>query len=204
MDFSSVIFEFTKYFLAAFYTFVALFYATRMTLKKRAGQNQVVYTGKPLSVPWWNYTLFRFFRVAIWAVCVFRCFLPGIDSAIGYFNGLSFWPILLSGNVLIISSFIFVVKVHMDCKEHWRSGIDPNGPSKLITDGYYEYSRNPMFLGIGIAQVGFFLCLPSVFSFICLVIGWFTLYGQTIAEEKHLEEKFAADYWAYARNVPRW
>ena len=204
MDLASTLFEFTKYYLAAFYTFVAVFYAVRMTQKKRAGQQKVVFSGQAYSAPWWNYNLFRFFRIAIWAVCVFRCFYPGLDSAIGYFDALSLWPILFAGFVLITTSFIFVVNVHIGCSDHWRSGIDPNGPSKLLTDGYYRYSRNPMFVGIASAQFGFFLSLPSMFSLICLVIGWYTLYGQAIAEERHLREQFPQAYPTYASAVRRW
>lgn len=204
MDLTSALFEVTKYYLAAFYTFVAVFYAVRMTLKKRAGQEKVVHAGKTLSAPWWNYTLFRFFRVAIWIVCVFRCFIPSIDTAIGYFNALTLWPVLLTGILMITGSFMFVVQVHMSCKDNWRSGIDPNGPNNLKTDGLYRYSRNPMFLGIGLAQLGFFLCLPSVFSLICLAIGWYTLYGQTVAEEKYLSQRFKDDYLTYTQAVRRW
>ena len=61
-----------------------------------------------------------------------------------------------------------------------------------------------MFLGIAIAQAGFFLALPSVFSSVCLLVGWYTLQNQTLAEEAHLSAKFTDDYRHYTEDVPRW
>lgn len=204
MEISSVIIEFTRFFLAGYFTFVAVFYAVRMSLKKRAGIHKVVYPGETYSLAWWNYTCFRFFRVAIWAVCVFRCIYPGFDSAIGYFHFMNFWPLILLGNLLLVGGFFATMIVHMGHGASWRSGIDPKGPDKLITEGFYKYSRNPMFLCIAIAQLGFFLAMPSVFSAICLMFGWCTLYGQTIAEENSLMVYFPDEYARYLLKVRRW
>lgn len=204
MEISSAFIEFTRFYLAGYFTFVAVFYAVRMSAKKRAGIHKVVFPGETFSSAWWNYAFFRFFRIAIWAVCVFRCIYPSLDSTIGYFDSLNFWPMILLGNLLLTGGFFATMIVHMGHGSSWRSGVDPQGPEQLITDGLYRFSRNPMFLCIAIAQLGFFLALPSVFSLICLAFGWYTLYGQTIAEEGSLKIHFPDEYARYITNVRRW
>ncbi len=196
--------EFTRVYLAVFYSGVAAFYAFRITAKKRAGACEVVFPGAALSSTWWNHMLFRAFRVTIWMVCLFRLFFPGLDNYLGLYASLQLWPVVLAGNVLLTAGFLFAVFVHFSLGSQWRSGIDPAGPPRLRTDGIYRVSRNPMFLGVAAAQAGFLLALPSVFSSVCLVFGWYTLYRQTRAEEAHLLGQFPQDYRHYMGRVRRW
>ncbi|TDG12605.1 isoprenylcysteine carboxylmethyltransferase family protein [Seongchinamella unica] len=204
MDSSSTIVEFTRVYLAIFYSCVAAFYALRITAKKRAGLPEVVFPGERFSTTWWNHMLFRAFRLTIWMVCLFRYFFPGIDSYLGFFVYINVWPVVLAGNILLTAGFLFTVVIHFSLGSNWRSGIDPNKPEKLRTDGFYRFSRNPMFLGIATAQVGFLLAIPSVFSAVCLIIGLYTLHSQTLAEEAHLMKLFPKDYRHYIGHVRRW
>jgi protein-S-isoprenylcysteine O-methyltransferase Ste14 len=201
MDSSSTIVEFTRVYLALFYTCVAAFYALRITAKKRAGLREVVFPGERFSSTWWNHMLFRALRFTIWMVCLFRYFFPGIDSYLGFFAYLNVWPIVLAGNILLTAGFIFTVVTHFSLGSNWRSGIDPNGSEKLRTEGFYKLSCNPMFLGIAAAQVGFLLAMPSVFSAGCLIIGLYTLHSQALAEEAHLMMLFPKDYQHYMGHV---
>ncbi|MFQ3235955.1 MAG: protein-S-isoprenylcysteine O-methyltransferase Ste14 [Paraglaciecola sp.] len=204
MDSSSTIIEFTRVYLAVFYSCVAAFYALRITAKKRAGLREVVFPGERLSSTWLNHMLFRAFRITIWMVCLFRCFYPGIDSYLGFFVYLHIWPNVLTGNILLTAGFLFTVVIHLSLGRNWRSGIDPGEPEKLRTDGFYKLSRNPMFLGIATAQVGFFFAMPSVFSAVCLIIGLYALHSQTLAEEAHLMKLFPKDYRHYMGHARRW
>jgi len=204
MDSSSAIVEFTRVYLAVFYTFVAAFYTVRIIAKKRSESREVVFPGATRSATWWNHILFRVFRFMIWMVCVCRMFYPAVDDYLGIIAGLNVFPAILAGNILLTAGFLFSIAVHFDLGRQWRSGIDPAGPEKLRTDGFYNYSRNPMFLGVAIAQAGFFLALPSVFSGVCLLVGWYTLHRQVIAEETHLSHCFPAEYARYRGRVRRW
>lgn len=204
MDDSIAIVEFTRVYLAVFYTGVAVFYTVRITAKHRAGSREVVFPGARLSVTWWNHMLFRAFRMTIWLVCLLRWPFPFIDEYLGVFSTLNTWPVVLAGVTLLTAGFLGVIAVHFGLGPQWRSGIDPQSPDQLRIDGFYRYSRNPMFLGIAAAQVGFFLALPSVFTAFCLLVGWYTLHRQTLAEEAHLAERFPEDYPLYKSRVRRW
>ncbi len=204
MDNSITIVEFTRVYLAVFYSCVAVFYALRITAKKRSGPGEVVFAGARFSATWWNHRLFGAFRFTIWMVCLARWLFPPIDNYLGMFVALNVWPVVLAGNILLTAGFVFTLGVHFSLGRQWRSGIDPGGPEALRTDGFYRFSRNPMFLGIAVAQVGFFLALPSVFSSVCLGVGLYTLHKQTLAEETHLGVRFNNDYRQYREAVPRW
>lgn len=204
MDYSSSIIEFTRVYLAIFYSLVAAFYAVRVVAKKRTGSGEVVFPGARFSSAWCNHMLFRAFRLTIWMVCLFRWFFPTIDNYLGIMVGLNVWPIVIAGNILLTVGFVFAVAIHFSLGRQWRSGIDPRGPEKLRTDCFYEHSRNPMFLGVATAQVGFFLALPSIFSGVCLLIGLYALHSQVMEEEAHLMKTFPEDYKYYKDHVRRW
>ncbi len=204
MDNAFTLVEFTRIYLAIFYSGVAAFYTLRIIAKKRSGLHEVVFSGERFSSTWLNHMLFRGFRVTIWLVCLFRWFFPSIDGYLGIFEGLNVWPIVLVGDILLAAGFLFAVVIHLSLGRQWRSGIDPHEPGTLKTNGFYKYSRNPMYLGVATAQAGFFLALPSVFSAVCLLVGLYALYSQTLAEEAHLINRFPKDYIQYKDHVRRW
>ena len=78
-------------------------------------------------------------------------------------------------------------------------------PEKLVTDGLFRYTRNPMYLGLTILLTGGWLFLgsltPGVFVVAFLVIAdrWYIPY-----EEQQLLAVFGAQYAAYQSTTPRW
>ena len=204
METGTAIVEFTRIYLAVFYSVVAAFYALRITAKKRVDSSEVVFPGGRYSSTWWNHMLFRGFRFVIWMVCLLRWPFPVVDNYLGLFTALNTWPVVLAGNILLTLGFLFAIAVHFALGRQWRSGIDPQGPGELRIDGFYRYSRNPMFGGVAVAQVGFLFALPSVFSAVCLVIGLYALRRQVLAEEGHLAKRFPEEYARYRNRVRRW
>lgn len=201
---SSEIVEFTRIYLAVFYLCVAFFYTIRILVAKSKSKKELVFSGTRFSPTWWNHIVFRIFRVTILMVCVFRFYFPSVDNYLGNITSFQSPPIIISGIVLLSLAFVLTLIIHFSMGSKWRSGIDPKGPKHLIIDGFYNYSRNPMFMCIGISQLGFFLALPSIFSLVCLIIGLYTLHRQTLSEEKHLLQIFLVDYKKYKINVRRW
>lgn len=196
--------EFTRWYLAAFFTFVAVFYTSRIFLMKRTENRSLVFAGDRFGASWWNHMTFRGFRITIWLVCLFRLFYPQMDQYLGLIPALNHSLLIAGGMTMLTIGFLFTMTVHFNMGCHWRSGIDPRGPEKLITNGPFQYSRNPMFTGIALAQLGFFLALPSVFTLICLAVGLTVLRRQALCEESHLETIFGDAYQHYQSQVRRW
>lgn len=204
MEMSTFVPDYIRVYLAVFFTAVAGFYTLRILFIKSHANQEIIFPGRRFCATWWNHIAFRFFRVAIWMVCLLRWPFPEIDDYLGVIQLLSVWPIMLLGCVMLTLGFLLAISVHVYHGDAWRSGIDPKGPSQLKTSGVYLYSRNPMFSGVALAQAGFFLALPSFFTATCLVIGWYTLYSQILAEEKHLLQVFPDQYPDYKGQVRRW
>lgn len=76
---------------------------------------------------------------------------------------------------------------------------------KLITEGAYRYSRNPMYLGMVFALLGLWPLTLGWTPAIPLVIFIGILEWRFIRpEEASLERLFGEDYLAYKRSVRRW
>ena len=85
------------------------------------------------------------------------------------------------------------------------SPIQIERAKNLVTSGLYQFSRNPMYLGMVIFLVG----VAALFGNIWLLIepGVFVAYitrFQIEPEERMLAGKFGADYVSYQKRVRRW
>lgn len=71
----------------------------------------------------------------------------------------------------ILGDIIFIVSV-LTMKESWRAGVSYEEKTDLITDGIYQISRNPAFLGFDFVYVGigfmFFNTALAVISFLAI------------------------------------
>jgi protein-S-isoprenylcysteine O-methyltransferase Ste14 len=196
--------EFTRWYLAVFFSGVAVFYTARIVLLTRGGSGARVFPGERYTSTWWNHLTFRVFRALIWLVCLTRLPFPAVDDHIGMIAALENFYVILLGNLLLTAGFTLTIVAHFSLGEKWNSGIDPQGPPTLKTNGLYRFSRNPMFVGVALGQLGFFLALPSLFSLICLFIGLLALRRQVISEEMHLAATFSRQYPKYVALVRRW
>lgn len=80
-----------------------------------------------------------------------------------------------------------------------------NPPLKLITDGPYVYSRNPMMTGVFLIFTGIGIFLQSItITFLLTPLSIFIVF-LTIKyiEEPELEKRFGEDYLEYKERTPR-
>ena len=84
--------------------------------------------------------------------------------------------------------------------------ISPFGkPRKLIIDGWFKISRNPIYLGFTLSLLGIWLLLGSLTPIIgYLLFPLITNFSYIPMEEKNMEEVFGADYLQYKTRVRRW
>ncbi len=89
-----------------------------------------------------------------------------------------------------------------------KQGQNPNPAAektKLITDGPFKLSRNPIYLASALAALGRSVQGESPTS--ALLTFALLLYVDRYvvpAEEEYLSEKFGATYDEYRSSVPRW
>ncbi|WP_437742050.1 isoprenylcysteine carboxylmethyltransferase family protein [Sorangium sp. So ce1504] len=78
-------------------------------------------------------------------------------------------------------------------------------PTRLVTGGLFRWSRNPMYLGMGLAAAGMAALSGAATSFllaavfVAIVDRWYIAF-----EERRLRARFGAAYETYARSTRRW
>ena len=108
--------------------------------------------------------------------------------------------LVVSGVLIGITAFV----------QFRRAGTtpDPRTPqdtAKLVVNGVYRFSRNPMYLGDVLILAGWTLWLANALAFVGppLFIAYIDRF-QILPEESALAARFGAAYAEYCRTVRRW
>jgi protein-S-isoprenylcysteine O-methyltransferase Ste14 len=89
-----------------------------------------------------------------------------------------------------------------------KTTIDPRYPHKtssIVIGGIYNYTRNPMYLGLVLILTATSIYFAALFGF--FVVAAFILYMNTFQiklEEEALEKQFGEEYLSYKTRVRRW
>lgn len=114
-------------------------------------------------------------------------------------------PVRVIGAVMSIAGTIVFIAAVRTMRDSWRAGVPETDKTELVTDGIYQISRNPAFLGFDLLYIGtllmFFnwiLCVLTVFAVI--------MYHLQIVnvEEGFLLATFGNDYLEYQKKVCRY
>lgn len=83
--------------------------------------------------------------------------------------------------------------------------LKPDKASALVTTGLYQFSRNPMYLGMALVLVGFAWMWAHWYAAVPIVIfvAYMTQF-QIKPEEAALEQKFGQAFEVYKARVRRW
>ena len=108
------------------------------------------------------------------------------------------------GLVLLIASLVWTAIAQIQMGASWRIGIDKKNLTGLVQKGLFSVSRNPIFFGMRIALVGFFLTLPNAITLLALVLGDVLMQIQVRLEEEFLRNTHGENYKEYCENVRRW
>ena len=89
---------------------------------------------------------------------------------------------------LLVLSLIVVWIAQSQMADSWRIGIDEENKTELVTNGLFSISRNPIFLGIMIANIGLFLVIPNAFTLLIVSLSTVSINTQIRLEESFLEK----------------
>jgi len=117
-------------------------------------------------------------------------------------NGINIFALIF----LIIAAIIIILSMYKFKKiKTTISPLRPNKTSSLVKSGIYEYTRNPMYLGLLLMLFSIALFLKNLISF--LIIPLFILFitkNQILPEEEALKNIFGEEYKNYKKKVRRW
>lgn len=86
-----------------------------------------------------------------------------------------------------------------------RTSVMPTRPARqLVTSGPFRWSRNPMYVGLTLADAGLALFFNQAWPLVLLPLVLLVLVTFVVArEERYLRAAFGAAYDAYCRRVRR-
>ena len=140
---------------------------------------------------------------------------PLVALTFGFFINYTknFFPKIKISNNIIFGSFMIIIGLIIILSaiilfKKYQTTITPLNPSnatKLITDGIYKHSRNPMYLGLLLVLFGISIILNPIggLSLIPLFILYLNLF-QIIPEENAMVDLFKDEFLEYKENVRRW
>ena len=121
--------------------------------------------------------------------------------------GYSFpYQLYLAAGISVMGVVIDLVAVG----RFFRSGttvspLSPEKSSKLVTQGLYRFTRNPMYLGLVFILSGYCIWLGNLAAFCVIpIFVWYVTRYQIIPEEEVLLETFGEQYSDYCNRVGRW
>ena len=122
------------------------------------------------------------------------------------FNHFIHYPYNLFG-IILLSAGIIIAQTSKNLFLKLRTNVNTfDNPDKLVTEGLYKFSRNPMYLGFVIALAGIAVLYQAAISsfllvalFILITDRWYIKY-----EENVMMEQFGEQYIQYCEKTRRW
>ena len=126
-----------------------------------------------------------------------REMFPAIEIQYSLYLGIF---LLLSGFFILVSAVRLFRK-----DETTVNPLSPEQATKLVTDGIFKYSRNPMYLGMAIvlSSIAVFFNLLGGIILIALFCAYITKF-QIIPEERAMRDLFSDDFDKYLKETRRW
>lgn len=87
---------------------------------------------------------------------------------------------------------------------HRQGGMYTDVPTRLITDGPFRYTRNPLYLAMALATLGIAVMLGSLGALLLIAAEVAVMTVGIRYEERVLHREFGEEYDAYRRRVRRW
>jgi protein-S-isoprenylcysteine O-methyltransferase Ste14 len=155
------------------------------------------FVGTPSINPWLFYTgkLSLFFSIG----------LPILHVAIPEFTPPWSSPLWLSwvGAILIVFGSIVLLASFYGLGSALKYGL-PDEETKLITSGLFQYSRNPLYIGLFSLNLGSILFFPCVLNILLSGYCIFTHILMVHGEERFLAERFGQEWTDYTKRVRRY
>lgn len=114
-------------------------------------------------------------------------------------------PINYIGIALIIIGILITIVVRKRLEKANTEIHTFKNPKKLVRDGFFKYSRNPIYVGFTISLIGFWSLLGTILPFIGVLIFIIVTNNYYIPYEEEIMEKvFGKEYKKYKSKVRRW
>ena len=108
------------------------------------------------------------------------------------------------GLALTVAGLVVVLVSQAQMGVSWRIGVDPGERTSLVTGGVFGWTRNPVFTGMVMVQVGVAFMVPSWWSMVAVLLLVAAVQLQVrVVEEPYLRRVHGRVYRGYAARVGR-
>ena len=126
-----------------------------------------------------------------------RGMFPAVEAQYSFYLG---------AFLLLLGFFILISAVRLFKKD--KTTVNPLSPeqaTKLVTDGIFKHSRNPMYLGMAfvLGSMAVFFNVIGGIILIALFCVYITKF-QIIPEERAMRELFSQEFDRYVKETRRW
>lgn len=127
-----------------------------------------------------------------------------IITCVFLFPGLNIIHFQLAGLPFLILGIYMIFNAYFSFKDNDTS-VKFGKSYRLVKEGLYKYSRNPMYLGMIAILVGISLLSGNILSFVFPILFFLIMQYMFIPyEEEKLEAVFGKLYIDYKKEVRRW
>lgn len=104
----------------------------------------------------------------------------------------------------ITGAIVFIISV-VTMQDNWRAGVSKTDRTELVTNGIYQISRNPAFVGFDLVYIGILLMFFNWILFVISFLAAFMFHLQIVnVEEEFLLSTFGEEYTEYKKKVHRY
>jgi protein-S-isoprenylcysteine O-methyltransferase Ste14 len=186
------------YISAALFVLFAACVAGRAAMLRRRGVKAIVFGATDKT----DFLIVPIVPVIVYAVFANAFGLPMWRPLIA-----PFWTTTVPGFIGLALCLVAVIGIAaslISFGDSFRVGIDEKKPDKLVTDGMFAFSRNPIYVCFGAFFLGQFLVHDNILTAVAVVIFALLIHRQVLREERFLRPHYGAEYEAYCRRVRRY
>ncbi|HKO61353.1 MAG TPA: isoprenylcysteine carboxylmethyltransferase family protein [Pyrinomonadaceae bacterium] len=113
-------------------------------------------------------------------------------------------PAKIIGVGLIVIGLLFFIGAFVSFGDSWRVGFDVKTPGKLVTDGIFAVSRNPIYVFLDLWFIGIFLVNGRLVFLIFAILTLIAIHWQILQEEAFLSNLYREPYQQYRSRTGRY
>ena len=182
---------------------LAAFVWRSFVVRKRTGINPVTFSRSENAHDCVG-NLFKLVFLMIAAVVLIYSFAPSLYTYATPIVWLERTWVKWIGLALLAISLAWTVTAQAQMGLSWRICIDEVHKTNLVETGVFRRSRNPIFSGMIVTLLGFFLTIPNAVTLLVLGVGFAVIQIQVRLEEEFLLRTHGEKYVDYQRRVRRW
>ena len=108
------------------------------------------------------------------------------------------------GVVFCLAALLLVLWSLISFRQSFRIGIDTDRPDKLVTEGAFAFSRNPIYVAFVMMLLGQFLILPNWITLIYVGAAAWLVHRQVLREEEYLRAHYGEAFVNYCNRTRRY